>query len=155
VTILPKSRAARGSGVSQILQTSGQPPCRGADACTSSHSTHSPRFDAFPNYDTRLDVSFLFSVPCDPNGTPPMTINELPTRIRRVLQEHARLETAITTLSETSDLYQAGMTSHASVNVMLALEGEFEVEFPDHMLRRNIFNSIGSIKAALEELLAA
>jgi acyl carrier protein len=84
-----------------------------------------------------------------------MTINELPTRIRRVLQEHARLETAITTLSETSDLYQAGMTSHASVNVMLALEGEFEVEFPDHMLRRNIFNSIGSIKAALEELLAA
>ena len=33
-------------------------------------------------------------------------------------------------LAEDADLYQAGMTSHASVNVMLALEGEFDVEFP-------------------------
>lgn len=54
-----------------------------------------------------------------------------------------------------ADLYQAGMTSHASVNVMLALEGEFDVEFPDHMLKRNVFNSIASINAALEELKAA
>ena len=34
------------------------------------------------------------------------------------------------------------MTSHASVNVMLALEGEFEIEFPDHMLKRSVFESI-------------
>jgi acyl carrier protein len=47
------------------------------------------------------------------------------------------------------------MTSHASVNVMLALEGEFDVEFPDHMLKRNVFNSISSISAALDELKAA
>jgi acyl carrier protein len=35
---------------------------------------------------------------------------------------------------------------------MLALEGEFEVEFPDHMLKRNVFESIASIQAAVEEL---
>jgi acyl carrier protein len=58
-------------------------------------------------------------------------------------------------LADDSDLYQAGMTSHASVNVMLALEGEFEVEFPDHMLRRGTFESIASIRAALLELAGA
>jgi acyl carrier protein len=47
------------------------------------------------------------------------------------------------------------MTSHASVNVMLALEGEFDIEFPDHMLKRNVFNSIRSIRSALSELVPA
>jgi acyl carrier protein len=47
------------------------------------------------------------------------------------------------------------MTSHASVNVMLALEGEFDVEFPDHMLKRSVFDSISSISAAIGELQTA
>ncbi len=74
--------------------------------------------------------------------------------IRSILKEHGRLSTDASTLTEESDLYQAGMTSHASVNVMLALEGAFDVEFPDHMLKRNVFNSIASIRAALDELTA-
>ena len=44
------------------------------------------------------------------------------------------------------------MTSHASVNVMLALEGEFDIEFPDHLLTRAVFASIGAIQAAVDEL---
>jgi acyl carrier protein len=44
------------------------------------------------------------------------------------------------------------MTSHASVNVMLALEGAFDVEFPDHMLKRSVFNSVASIREALSQL---
>jgi acyl carrier protein len=47
------------------------------------------------------------------------------------------------------------MTSHASVNVMLALEGKFDIEFPDRMLKRGVFESIASIKRAVEELAAA
>jgi len=58
-------------------------------------------------------------------------------------------------LSESSDLYQSGMTSHASVNVMLALEGAFDIEFPDHMLKRNVFGSIQSIRSAVSELTAS
>ncbi len=73
-------------------------------------------------------------------------------RIRRVLGEHGRLSSDAATLDMDADLYQAGMTSHASVNVMLALEGEFDVEFPDHMLRRAVFASIAAIGAAIEEL---
>jgi acyl carrier protein len=50
------------------------------------------------------------------------------------------------------DLYSVGLTSHASVNVMLALEGAFDVEFPEEMLRREVFASISAIRAAVEEL---
>ncbi len=75
-------------------------------------------------------------------------------RVRGVLSEHGRLAKDITTLANADDLYQAGMTSHASVNVMLALEGEFDVEFPDSMLKRSVFESVASITAAIDELTA-
>jgi acyl carrier protein len=74
--------------------------------------------------------------------------------IRQILKEHGRLATDATTLADDADLYQAGMTSHASVNVMLALEVAFDVEFPDHMLKRAVFASISSIRLAIDELSA-
>jgi acyl carrier protein len=73
-------------------------------------------------------------------------------KIRSIIREQARLSVDVDTLSEDADLYQAGMSSHASVNLMLALEGEFDVEFPDRMLKRGVFQSIGAIAAALREL---
>ena len=72
--------------------------------------------------------------------------------IRQILKEHGRLANDATTLADDADLYQAGMTSHASVNVMLALEDAFDLEFPDHMLKRSVFQSVASIAAALAEL---
>lgn len=72
--------------------------------------------------------------------------------IRAILKEHGRLAVDVATLGDEADLYQAGMTSHASVNVMLALEGKFDVEFPDRMLRRRVFESVAAIRTALEEL---
>lgn len=72
--------------------------------------------------------------------------------IRAIVKEHARLAVDIATLSDDADLYQAGLTSHASVNLMLALEGKFDVEFPDRMLRKRVFESITSIRAAIAEL---
>jgi acyl carrier protein len=74
--------------------------------------------------------------------------------IRTILKEHGRLSVDAATLSEDADLYQAGLTSHASVNVMLALEGKFDVEFPDRMLKRGVFESLASIRGAIEELTA-
>jgi len=74
--------------------------------------------------------------------------------IRQVLKEHGRLSTDAAALADDADLYQAGLTSHASVNVMLALEGTFDIEFPDRMLKRGVFGSIASIREAVEELTA-
>lgn len=72
--------------------------------------------------------------------------------IRRILKEHGRLALDALTIPEEADLYQAGMTSHASVNVMLALEGEFDIEFPDHMLKRGVFESVAAIRTAIDSL---
>jgi acyl carrier protein len=72
--------------------------------------------------------------------------------IRKAIDEHARLPVAASTLADDTDLYQAGMTSHASVNVMLAIEDAFDLEFPDHMLKRSVFESVASIRSAVSEL---
>jgi acyl carrier protein len=84
-----------------------------------------------------------------------MELDDMKDRIRQILADHARLTVAPDALEDADDLYQAGMTSHASVNVMLALEDEFDVEFPDAMLKRSVFASIDAIAGALTELEAA
>jgi len=72
--------------------------------------------------------------------------------IRQILKDHARLSVDAETLDEHADLYQAGMTSHASVNVMLALEDAFDIEFPDSMLKRGVFESIAAIDEAVRTI---
>lgn len=72
--------------------------------------------------------------------------------IRAVLAEHAVLAKDPSSISDRDDLYRLGLTSHSSVNVMLALEESFDTEFADDMLRRETFASIASIRAALREL---
>jgi acyl carrier protein len=84
-----------------------------------------------------------------------VTDNESVTdEIRRVIRAHARLPVDPDELADDADLFQAGMTSQASVNLMLGLEDAFDVEFPDRMLTRSVFESVASIRAALSELQA-
>jgi acyl carrier protein len=72
--------------------------------------------------------------------------------IRAVLRDHGRLAVDVDRLADESNLYDSGLTSHASVSLMLALEERFDIEFPDRMLRRGVFASIAAIRAGLEEL---
>jgi acyl carrier protein len=80
-----------------------------------------------------------------------MTIED---RVRKVVSVHGRLTADAFQVDTEADLYRAGLTSHASVNLMLALEDEFDVEFPERLLRRQTFESIALISAALVELSA-
>jgi acyl carrier protein len=73
-------------------------------------------------------------------------------KIRDILAEHGRFPVDVSNIDEKDDLFRAGMTSHASVNVMLALEDEFDVEFPESMLRKSTFESVHAIRSALCEL---
>jgi acyl carrier protein len=73
-------------------------------------------------------------------------------QIRQVIKEHGRLSVDLDSLPDDADLYQAGMTSHASVNVMIALEDTFDIEFLDSMLKRSVFESVDSIADALAEV---
>jgi acyl carrier protein len=72
--------------------------------------------------------------------------------IRRVLNEVGRLPVDADTLDDRADLYLAGMSSHASVDVMIELEDTFGIEFPADMLKRSVFESIAAIAAAVDEL---
>jgi acyl carrier protein len=74
-------------------------------------------------------------------------------KIRQIVEDHAGLAVRIESLDSSSDLYSAGMTSHSSVNLMLALENEFGLEFPPDLLNRSVFESIDSIGLAIEGLL--
>ena len=75
-------------------------------------------------------------------------------RIRLILRQDGRLSADVDTLRDDTDLYQAGLTSHASVNLMLALEDAFEVEFPESLLQRRTFQSIAAIEVALLKICA-
>ncbi len=73
-------------------------------------------------------------------------------QIRQVIREHGQLSVDVDTLADDADLYQAGMSSHASVNLMIALEDTFDVEFLDSMLKRSVFESVDAIEAALRQV---
>ena len=78
--------------------------------------------------------------------------DELNAKIRQVLAAHARLPVDVDAISDDDDLFAAGMSSHASVSVMLGLEDAFDVEFPDEMLTRSVFARISAISGALRTL---
>lgn len=50
------------------------------------------------------------------------------------------------------DLYELGLTSFGSVQLMLALEDRFGVEFADTMMNRKTFQTLSSIENALSTL---
>jgi len=73
-------------------------------------------------------------------------------QIRKIVAEYGRLSVDMARLSDDDDLYRAGMSSHASVNLMLALEDAFDLEFPERYLRRGTFESISAIREAIQTL---
>ncbi len=74
------------------------------------------------------------------------------TRIREVLTAHGRMAVDPHEVGDQADLYELGLTSHASVDVMLALEDAFDVEFPDEVLKKSTFASIHNIAQVVESL---
>jgi acyl carrier protein len=76
-------------------------------------------------------------------------------RTRQVIAANAGLPVAVEDLADDADLFLAGMSSHASVTVMVALEDEFGVEFPDSMLERSVFESVNSLTGAISQLVAS
>ena len=73
-------------------------------------------------------------------------------KIREILAKNGRLSTPVDQLADDGDLYNAGLTSLATVGVMLALEEEFNIEIPDNLLGRKTFQSIQSIADVVNQL---
>jgi len=72
--------------------------------------------------------------------------------IRNILGEVARLDVPLASLADNDDLYAAGLSSLATVHVMLAIENAFDIEIPDQMLTRQLFRSVDSLAAAVETI---
>ena len=72
--------------------------------------------------------------------------------IREILGKHGGLPVPVDTLADDADLYAAGLSSFASVQVMLGIEDAFDVEFPDNLLNRKSFQSIDAITRAVSGL---
>ena len=73
-------------------------------------------------------------------------------RIQKIVKDNAGLGAGFEDVDYSTNLYRAGMTSYASVVLMIALENEFGLEFPDGMLSRSVFESIDSIANAIDSL---
>ena len=76
-------------------------------------------------------------------------------KIRDVLAAHGRMAVDAREVDDQADLYKLGLTSHASVDVMLALEDAFDIEFPDEVLKKSTFESVRNIAQVVEGLVKA
>lgn len=72
--------------------------------------------------------------------------------IYKLIDEHGRLSVTASSLKHGQDLYEAGLTSFAAVQLMLGLEDAFDIEFPEKMLNRRSFASIDAIASCISEL---
>lgn len=72
--------------------------------------------------------------------------------VKEVVAEHIGVPVDVSALDPQRDLYAAGLTSLATVGLMLALEERFDVEFPESMLSRGTFRTIASISEAVAKL---
>ena len=73
-------------------------------------------------------------------------------RIRDVLAAHGRMAVDPREVDSQADLYELGLKSTESVNVMLALEEAFGIEFPDEALKKSTFASVHNIEQVVEGL---
>ncbi|NPD65150.1 acyl carrier protein [Lichenicola cladoniae] len=73
-------------------------------------------------------------------------------RIRDILSKVGRLPVPVGGIGIDDDLYDAGLSSLASVNVMLAIEQAFDIEFPDQLLTRRSFQTIRSLTGVVDAL---
>ncbi|MFM0070212.1 acyl carrier protein [Paraburkholderia sediminicola] len=65
--------------------------------------------------------------------------------LRRILSETVCLDVPIETLSDSDDLYAAGLSSLGSVRVMMAIEDLFGIEIPGELITYDLFRSIDSL----------
>jgi acyl carrier protein len=75
--------------------------------------------------------------------------------IRELLVKFGGLPVAVDQIADDADLYATGLSSFASVQLMLGIEEAFDIEFPDNLLNRKSFASIAAIEKTVDQILNA
>ncbi|MBW9114285.1 acyl carrier protein [Rhizobium cauense] len=74
------------------------------------------------------------------------------TTIRDLLVKFGKLPIPLDQVADDADLYAVGLTSFASVQLMLGIEEAFDIEFPDNLLNRKSFASISAIAKTIDQI---
>ncbi|MDB5533584.1 MAG: acyl carrier protein [Hyphomicrobiales bacterium] len=75
-------------------------------------------------------------------------------RVRTIVGSMNLVPVPVDGLSDQDNLFDAGMTSFGSVQLMLAVEEEFDIEFPNSLLTRKTFATIGGLISAVNQLVS-
>lgn len=81
------------------------------------------------------------------------TMEQIKERVRKTVTELTEIDQD-KLLKDDDDLFFNGMSSRASVALMLGLESEFDIEFPESMLHRDNFKSVDCISKAIAEIIS-
>jgi acyl carrier protein len=66
--------------------------------------------------------------------------------IRSILARHGTLARTIDRISDDDCLFDNGLDSFGAVQVMMDLEDHFEIQFPEHLLSREVFSTVRNIQ---------
>jgi acyl carrier protein len=72
--------------------------------------------------------------------------------VRDILRSRGDLSVPVETLDRHANLFDAGLSSFGTVEVMLGIEERLGTTIPDHMLTRETFSSIAALAAAAGKL---
>jgi len=75
-------------------------------------------------------------------------------RVRTIVGSLNLVPVPVDGLSDDDNLFDAGMTSFGSVQLMLAVEEEFDIEFPNSLLTRKTFATLGGLISAVDQLVS-
>jgi D-alanine--poly(phosphoribitol) ligase subunit 2 len=75
-------------------------------------------------------------------------------RVRTIVGSMNLLPVPLDGLSDDDNLFDAGMTSFGSVQLMMAIEEEFDIEFPNSLLTRKTFATLGGLTSAVEQIVS-
>ncbi|WP_233807053.1 acyl carrier protein [Paraburkholderia sp. HP33-1] len=72
--------------------------------------------------------------------------------LRQIITDFGHLDISADNISDDADLYEIGLSSLNTIQLMLAIENHFNLEIPDRMLSRSLFQSINSMANAITQL---
>ena len=74
--------------------------------------------------------------------------------IRDLVLAQARLPLSAASVSDVTNLDEAGLTSLARINMIIAIEERYEITFDDELLTRENFKNIQSISRLVKNLVS-
>lgn len=72
--------------------------------------------------------------------------------VRLILQETQCLDVPVESLTDSDDLYAAGLSSLGMVRLMMAVEDRFATEFPPELITHEMFQSVHSLAGVIAQI---